>query len=164
MTLALQPRTADANRFFELEAVGDLDLTPGRLVRSQPREVYVRRRLAVVLCGVGLAAVAWWGVAGGPARRSDVPASVLSPSPAAGVPNGEVAGAADSPARLYVVQPGDTMWRIAERFGGDAVSATPTHWFGCTAAPRSTSGTGWCCRTDTDGARIVHYVVRRGRG
>lgn len=123
MTLALQPRTADASRFDELEAVSDLDLTPGRLVRSQPREVYVRRRLAVVLCGVGLAAVAWWGVAGGPARRSDVPASVLSPSPAAGVRGAEMSSGSATPPRVYVVQPGDTMWRIAERFGGDSVSA-----------------------------------------
>ena len=96
MVAILQPRT--------------IELRP-RLIGSArlPAHIYARRRLAV-LAVVALAVVVLCTAAA--ALRPDGTAAVTTltpgrPAPAAG------ADAGDTPARAYVVQPGDTVWTIA---------------------------------------------------
>lgn len=80
--------------------------------RPRPRvshQVYVRRRLAVMIAAVAILLLGWFGAAT-LTNRGGQPAStptVRQPSAAA--------------VSEYVVEPGDTMWRIAGKYHG----ATP---------------------------------------
>ena len=87
-------------------------VVPARLapVRRRPL-VYVRRRVLVSLMLVAVVAAVWLGAGTVLANRGGEPASASTVRPAL------------APAQVYVAQPGDTMWSIAERFHG---SAAPT--------------------------------------
>lgn len=88
----------------------ELRLIPGGRSLAPTRSTYRRRRLAVSLVALallfagGLAARVALGGLGG------VPASVPAARPVAATPP---SGGA------YVVQPGDTLWSIAQRFHGE---------------------------------------------
>lgn len=97
---------------------------------SPAHDVYVRRRLVVVLVLTALVALLGLGAHSVLADRGGVPASTpairpansalaaAQPRPAGVVP---VAVPVVVPATLtYVVQPGDTLWSLAEQFRGGA--------------------------------------------
>jgi LysM repeat protein len=65
-------------------------------------QVFVRRRLMVSLVFVSVVVALWVGAGSVLANRGGAPAST----------------SAVRPATSYVVQPGDTLWSIAERFHG----------------------------------------------
>ncbi len=78
-------------------------ILPPRLAEPRPTtQVYVRRRLLVGLVVVAVVLGVWFGAGNVLANRSGAPAS----------------SAAVRPAIAYVVQPGDTLWSIAERHHG----------------------------------------------
>ncbi len=95
---------------------------PGPWAASAPAsQVYARRRL---IAGMFLAAIVLVLLVGGGhvvANRGGAPASAPMVRPA----NAAVTPAAVEPAvtASYVVQPGDTLWSIGERFHGEAVLA-----------------------------------------
>jgi LysM repeat protein len=94
MALALDPRFV-------------VELAPQPRHAAPRRDVFVRRRVAVALAAlVGLAFVLGGVVAAerALAGRGGVPASVPAAQPVQSAP--------------YVVQPGDTLWSIAQRFRG----------------------------------------------
>ena len=87
-------------------------VVPSRLapVRRRPL-VYVRRRVLVSLTLVAVVAAVWLGAGTVLANRGGDPASASTVRPAL------------APAQVYVAQPGDTMWSIAERFHGSTPAA-----------------------------------------
>jgi hypothetical protein len=89
-----------------------LDLRPLGTLRAAPAGVYRRRRLvaALVLATTGFSATL---VADELAGR------------ATGTPGGVPAGASGEPV-VYVVQPGDTLWAIAERFSPEGIDVRHT--------------------------------------
>lgn len=100
-TLSTSPRTA-----------GYAVVVPGRLAQRRPvavptTQVYIRRRLLATLVLATVLAVAWIGAGSVLASRSGDPASA----------------AAARPATSYVVQPGDTLWSIAESHHGSRSQA-----------------------------------------
>ena len=118
----------------------DFDVRPGfegrvfdvRLGNPSPAHaVYVRRRLLVALVALGLiiaigaSARAVLADRGGvpastPAIRSANPDAVSSPLAAAGqgiaAPAAAPAAPSVAPGIQYIIQPGDTLWSLAERF------------------------------------------------
>ncbi len=95
-------------------------VVPGRQFRPAPSaQVYLRRR---VLAGIALATVVLMllvSVSQVLANRGGDPASVPTVRPATAA---AAAGAGVDVATgqaIYVVQPGDTLWSIAEQFHGD---------------------------------------------
>ena len=95
MALALDPRFV-------------VELSPQPRHATPPHDVYVRRRIAVALAALltlllvlGGGAVAGRALAG----RGGVPASAPAAQPVQSAP--------------YVVQPGDTLWSIAQRHRGE---------------------------------------------
>ena len=92
---------------------------PGRL--GEPRSglpVYARRRLMVMLCLVAIVLVLLVGAGHVVANRGGAPASASAIRPA----SVSVQGGSDA-ANVYVVQAGDTLWSIGERFHGQAALA-----------------------------------------
>lgn len=82
---------------------------PSRLAEPRPEaQVYVRRRLLVGLVFVAVVLGVWFSAGNVLANRGGEPASA----------------AAVRPATAYVVQPGDTLWSIAERFHAGHDQAT----------------------------------------
>jgi LysM repeat protein len=82
---------------------------PSRLAEPRPStQVYVRRRLLVGLVLLTVVFGVWFSAGSVLANRGGAPAST----------------AAVRPAISYVVQPGDTLWSIAERFHGAGDQAT----------------------------------------
>ena len=76
---------------------------PTRLAEPRPTaQVYVRRRLLVGLVLLTVVFGVWFSAGNVLANRGGAPAST----------------AAVRPATPYVVQPGDTLWSIAEQFHG----------------------------------------------
>ena len=108
---------------------GEIEVRFG--ITNPAHSVYLRRRLAVALAIAALFAVLGLGAYTVLADRGGVPASTpaVRPAtagvvaagrqvPAGGVP---VASPAVMPAAItYVVQPGDTLWSLAEQFRGGA--------------------------------------------
>jgi hypothetical protein len=88
---------------------------PGQFGESSPAaQLYARRRLMVGLCLTVIVLVLFLSTGHVVANRGGAPASasmIRPASPAAPV-------AAPAPANVYVVQSGDTMWSIGERFHG----------------------------------------------
>ena len=111
----------------------DFDVRPGfegrvfdvRLGNPSPvHAVYVRRRMLVVLVALGLMAAIGLSARAVLADRGGVPASTpairsanpdAAPSPAAAAPVSAPA-AAIAPGIQYIIQPGDSLWSLAERF------------------------------------------------
>jgi LysM domain len=95
---------------------------PGPWAESTPAsQIYARRRL---MAGLFLAAIVLVLLVGGGhvvANHGGAPASapMVRPANAAATPAAVGAPATAS----YVVQPGDTLWSIAQRFHGQAVLA-----------------------------------------
>jgi LysM repeat protein len=95
MALALDPRFV-------------VELSPRPRHATPPHDVFVRRRVAVALAAVVSLLLVLGGVvvAGRVlAGRGGVPASAPAAQPVQAAP--------------YVVQPGDTLWSVAQRFRGE---------------------------------------------
>jgi hypothetical protein len=95
---------------------------PGQFVR--PRQygelhsgppVYARRRLMVMLCLVAIVLVLLVSAGHVVANRGGAPASASAIRPATVSVQGRPANA-----NVYIVQAGDTLWSIGERFHGQA--------------------------------------------
>ena len=74
---------------------------------SSPSQIYVRRRLTVVLSLAAIVLVLFLGAGHVVANRGGTPASASMIRPATA-----------TAATVYIVQPGDTLWSIGERFHG----------------------------------------------
>ncbi len=91
---------------------------PGQFGDSSPAgQLYARRRLMVGLCLTAIVLVLFIGTGHVVANRGGAPASASMIRPASAAS----AGAAPAAANVYIVQPGDTLWSIGERFHGHAV-------------------------------------------
>lgn len=77
-------------------------------------QVYARRRLMVVLTMAAIVLVLFVGAGHVVANRGGAPASASTIRPA----NAAVVAGAAVAANVYVVQAGDTLWSIGERFHG----------------------------------------------
>ena len=82
--------------------------------RSESR-IYARRRLMVVLTLVATVLVLFVGAGHVVANRGGAPASASTIRPATAAAQG-----APVPADVYVVQAGDTLWSIGQRFHGQS--------------------------------------------
>ena len=91
---------------------------PGQFGESySSSQIYARRRLMAFLCLAAIVLVLLVGAGHVVANRGGAPASasmIRPASAAAPIP-------APAPANVYIVQPGDTLWSIGERFHGQAV-------------------------------------------
>jgi LysM domain len=84
---------------------------PGQFSDSySPSQIYARRRLMVILSLVAIVLVLFVGTGHVVANRGGAPASASMIRPAT--------PAAPAPANVYIVQSGDTLWSIGERFHG----------------------------------------------
>ena len=84
---------------------------PGQFSESySPSRIYARRRLMVVLSLLAIVLVLMFGTGHVVANRGGAPASASMIRPAT--------SPVVVPANVYVVQSGDTMWSIGERFHG----------------------------------------------
>ena len=77
--------------------------------------VYARRRLMVILCLIAIVLVLLVGAGHVVANRGGAPASASAIRPA----TVSVQGSPEN-ANVYIVQAGDTLWSIGERFHGQA--------------------------------------------
>jgi len=111
---------------FELRNSLDAPTFEVRLGQARPaHSVYVRRRVLLVLVVIGVVIGAGVSARTVLADRGGVPASTpavrsatvsAAATPPAGA-SGAVTPAASPPAGVtYIVQPGDTLWSLAERF------------------------------------------------
>jgi hypothetical protein len=88
---------------------------PGQFGSAQTlADTYARRRRAVLVVLASIALVLFLGAGHVVANRGGAPASASAIRPAASPAAPGTAGAA----HLYIVQPGDTLWSIGERFHG----------------------------------------------
>jgi hypothetical protein len=78
--------------------------------RISSTQIYVRRRLTVLVSLAAIVLVLFLSAGHVVANRGGAPASASMIRPAT--------VAAPAAANLYVVQPGDTLWSIGERFHG----------------------------------------------
>jgi Tfp pilus assembly protein FimV len=105
-------------QFFPAAAVclGEIEV---RLGPSRPSHaVYVRRRVAMLLVVVGLLILVGFTANEVLADRGAVPASSPAIRPAQAALPPPAGPGFPSPANLYVVRSGDTLWSIAEQFHG----------------------------------------------
>jgi LysM repeat protein len=77
-------------------------------------QIYARRRLIAAIFAAAIALVVLVGGGHVVANRGSAPASALTVRPASSAVDGQ------GDAHAYVVQPGDTLWSIGERFHGQA--------------------------------------------
>ncbi|MEO8265137.1 MAG: LysM domain-containing protein [Ilumatobacteraceae bacterium] len=91
---------------------------PGQFGDSSPTgQLYARRRLMVGLCLTAIVLVLFLSTGHVVANRGGAPASASMIRPASAAAPVVVPAAAN----VYIVQPGDTLWSIGERFHGHAV-------------------------------------------
>ena len=89
-------------------------VVPSRWSAGRPStQVFVRRRLLVSLVLVAVAVGVCLGAGNVLANRGGDPASASTVRPGQ-----SIAAAAPVAAQVYVAQPGDTMWSIAQQFHG----------------------------------------------
>ena len=91
---------------------------PGQFSESySPSQLYVRRRMMVILSLAAIVLVLFFGAGHVVANRGGAPASasMIRPANATMIDAGIVSAV---PANVYIVQPGDTLWSIGERFHG----------------------------------------------
>jgi LysM repeat protein len=89
---------------------------PGQFSESYtPSQIYARRRLMAIVSLVAIVLVLFVGTGHVVANRGGAPASASMIRPAT-----PAAAAAPAAADTYIVQPGDTLWSIGERFHGGA--------------------------------------------
>ena len=90
---------------------------PGQFGVSSPAgQLYARRRLMVGLCLTAIVLVLFLSTGHVVANRGGAPASASMIRPASAA----APMAAPAAANVYIVQPGDTLWSIGERFHGQA--------------------------------------------
>ena len=92
---------------------------PGQFSEScSPSRIYARRRLMVALSLLAIVLVLLFGTGHVVANRggAPAPASMIRPANSPSLDVG--VAAAPTPANVYIVQPGDTLWSIGERFHG----------------------------------------------
>jgi LysM repeat protein len=90
---------------------------PGQFGQSySASQIYARRRLMVLLTLAAIVLVLFVGTGHVVANRGGAPASasMIRPANAAAV-----VPSAPAPTDMYIVQAGDTMWSIGQRFHGD---------------------------------------------
>ncbi len=88
---------------------------PGQFGESYPAsQIYARRRLMALLCLAAIVLVLFAGAGHVVANRGGAPASALTVRPASVA----AAAGATASASTYVVQAGDTLWSIGQRFHG----------------------------------------------
>jgi len=93
---------------------------PGQFSESYSHSrIYARRRLTVVVSLVAIVLVLLLGTGHVVANRGGAPASASMIRPANSPAVDVGVAAAQAPADVYIVQPGDTLWSIGERFHGD---------------------------------------------
>jgi len=89
---------------------------PGQFSETySPSRIYARRRLTVMLSLAAIVLVLLFGAGHVVANRGGAPASASMIRPASSLTVGVA-----TPANVYIVQPGDTLWSIGERFHGHA--------------------------------------------
>jgi hypothetical protein len=93
-------------------------VVPGRHESYSTAQIYARRRLMVLLCLVAIVLVLFVGAGHVVANRGGAPASASMIRPATAAAVGTVGAAPIAPANVYIVQPGDTLWSIGQRFHG----------------------------------------------
>jgi LysM domain len=92
---------------------------PGQFGESfAPTQIYVRRRLMVLLSLVAIVLVLFVGAGQVVANRGGAPASASMIRPANAAAVGAVVLSEPAASNVYIVQPGDTLWSIGERFHG----------------------------------------------
>ena len=92
---------------------------PGQFSESySASQIYARRRLMVVLTLAAIVLVLLFGTGHVVANRGGAPASASMIRPATAPALDAGAAAVQLPANMYIVQPGDTLWSIGERFHG----------------------------------------------
>ena len=99
---------------------------PGQFGDSSPvAQLYARRRLMVGLCLTAIVLVLFLSTGHVVANRGGAPASasMIRPASATSPSSDAVPVAAPAAANLYIVQPGDTLWSIGQRFHGNTVLA-----------------------------------------
>jgi len=92
---------------------------PGQFSETySPSRIYARRRLMVILSLLAIVLVLFFSSGHVVANRGGAPASASMIRPANSPSLDIGASAAQAPANVYIVQPGDTLWSIGERFHG----------------------------------------------
>ena len=97
---------------------------PGQFGDSSPAgQLYARRRLMVGLCLTAIVLVLFLSTGHVVANRGGAPASasMIRPASATSLSSAAAPAAVPAAANVYIVQPGDTLWSIGERFHGQAV-------------------------------------------
>ena len=84
---------------------------------SSASQIYARRRLIAGLFATAIVLVLFLGAGHVVANRGGAPASASMIRPASA---GAISAPAPVAANVYIVQPGDTLWSIGERFHGHA--------------------------------------------
>ena len=87
---------------------------------SSASQVYARRRLIAGLFLTAIVLVLFLGAGHVVANRGGAPASASMIRPASAEVTGAPSAVAPLAANVYIVQPGDTLWSIGERFHGHA--------------------------------------------
>ena len=93
---------------------------PGQFGESySASQLYARRRLMVLLSLIAIVLVLFVGAGHVVANRGGAPASASMIRPANATAAASAAGVTQqTPSNMYVVQAGDTLWSIGERFHG----------------------------------------------
>jgi LysM repeat protein len=101
--------------------VGSRAAGPTTRAISRPTpQIYVRRRLVVALVLVTVVVSLWMGVGAVLASRGGVPASAPTVRPVQAPAAAGLSATATEASSTYTVQPGDTLWSIAQSLPGDA--------------------------------------------
>jgi hypothetical protein len=83
-----------------------------------PSQIYARRRLTVLLSLAAIVLVLLFGAGHVVANRGGAPASASMIRPATAAAVGTPGVALPAAANVYIVQAGDTLWSIGQRFHG----------------------------------------------